>query len=86
MSLSIVAGVLTGFAGLLALKALSANYLYILVIVLSIGIAYGALYLVHNTSDNKFKLPTGRVLYTLLIASVIVGLLSGLITIRLLYL
>jgi hypothetical protein len=85
MSLSVFTGILAGYFGILALKAVSANYLYVLVILLSVGITYGTMWVIQNINDNKFKLPTGRVLFAILLSSAIVGLLSGLITIRLLY-
>jgi hypothetical protein len=85
MSANVVLASLGGFFSLLALKALSANWLYVILITLSIAISYGVMVLMHNTNDNKFKMPTGKVLWGILIGAGIIGLLSGLITIRLLY-
>jgi len=85
MSINIIMGALSAFAGILMLKAVSANVLYALLILLSVGVMYGTLVLLDSSKETKFKRPTGKSLYVILISSVIIGLIGGLITIRLLY-
>jgi hypothetical protein len=87
MKLTVINGILTGLAAILTLKAMSATYLYAILILVVVAASYGVLTLVADADKNgsKFRMPKGQTLYAILIGSVVIGLASGLLAIRLLF-